>query len=34
MGIEGKQVQTKGRGNMFNKIIREKFPDLEKETAI
>jgi hypothetical protein len=31
MGIEeGKEVQSKGIGNIFNKIITEKFPNLEK----
>jgi hypothetical protein len=27
-------VQAKGIENIFNKIIAEKFPDLEKETVI
>jgi hypothetical protein len=31
MGIEeGEEVQTKGIGNIFNKIITENFPNLEK----
>jgi phosphatidate phosphatase PAH1 len=35
MGIEeGKEVQTKGICNIFNKIITEKFPNLEKTMPI
>jgi hypothetical protein len=35
MGIkEGEEVQTKGIDNLFNKIIAENFPDLEKERVI
>jgi hypothetical protein len=31
MGIEeGEEVQTKGIHNIFNKIIKENFPNLEK----
>jgi hypothetical protein len=31
MGIEeGEEVQTKGMHNIFNKIIMENFPNLEK----
>jgi hypothetical protein len=30
MGIEGEEVQVKGIHNMFNKIITENFPNLEK----
>jgi hypothetical protein len=31
MGIkEGEEVQTKGIHNIFNKIITEKFPNIEK----
>jgi hypothetical protein len=30
MGIEGKEVQAKGIENISNKIIAEKFPNLEK----
>jgi hypothetical protein len=31
MGIEeGEEVQTKGIGNIFNIIIKENFPNLEK----
>jgi hypothetical protein len=32
MGVEeGEEIQTKGIDNLFNKIIAEKFPKLEKE---
>jgi hypothetical protein len=32
MGVgEGEEIQTKGIGNIFNRIIAEKFPNLEKE---
>jgi hypothetical protein len=35
MGIEkGKEVQAKGLCNIFNKIIAENFPVLEKEMPI
>jgi hypothetical protein len=35
MGIEeGKQVQAKGMYNIFNKIITENFPNLEKSIPI
>jgi archaeosine-15-forming tRNA-guanine transglycosylase len=35
MGIEeGEQVQAKGMRNIFNKIITENFPNLEKDTPI
>jgi hypothetical protein len=35
MGIkEGEEVQAKGMGNMFNKIITENFPNLEKMMPI
>jgi hypothetical protein len=34
MGIEEEEVQTKDTGNIFNKIIAENFPNLEKETPI
>jgi hypothetical protein len=35
MGIEeGEAVQAKGIHNIFNKIITEKFPDLEKTMPI
>jgi hypothetical protein len=30
MGIEGEEVQAKGIHNIFNKIITENFPNLEK----
>jgi chromosome segregation ATPase len=30
MGIEGEEVQAKGMRNIFNKIITEIFPNLEK----
>jgi hypothetical protein len=34
MGIEqGEEVQTKGVNNIFNKIITENFPNLEKVLA-
>jgi chromosome segregation ATPase len=33
MGIkEGEEVQAKGMSNIFNKIITENFPNLEKDT--
>jgi hypothetical protein len=31
---EGKEVQAKGISNIFNKIITENFPDLEKAMLI
>jgi hypothetical protein len=32
MGVEeGREIQTKGIDNLFNRIIAEKFPNLEKE---
>jgi hypothetical protein len=35
MGIkEGEEVQAKGICNIFNKIIAENFPNLEKEMPI
>jgi hypothetical protein len=35
MGIkEGEEVQVKGMRNIFNKIIMEKFPNLEKDIPI
>jgi chromosome segregation ATPase len=35
MGIEeGEEVQTKGKSNIFNKIITENFPNLEKTMPI
>jgi hypothetical protein len=35
MGIEeGKEVQAKGMHNIFNKIITENFPNLEKSMPI
>jgi hypothetical protein len=35
MGIEeGEEVQTKGIHNIFNKIIKENFPNLEKVLPI
>jgi hypothetical protein len=34
MGIEGEEVQAKGISNIFNKIITEKFPNLEKVMPI
>jgi hypothetical protein len=35
MGIEeGKEVQAKGMHNIFNKIITENFPNLEKAMPI
>jgi hypothetical protein len=35
MGIEeGEKVQTKGMHNIFNKIVTEKFPNLEKTVPI
>jgi chromosome segregation ATPase len=35
MGMEeGEEIQTKGTDNLFNKIIPENFPNLEKEKSI
>jgi hypothetical protein len=34
MGIEGEEVQAKGIRNIFNKIITENFPNLEKAMPI
>jgi esterase/lipase len=34
MGIEREEVQTKGMHNIFNKIITENFPNLEKTMPI
>jgi hypothetical protein len=34
MGIEEEEVQGKGICNIFNKIITENFPNLEKATPI
>jgi hypothetical protein len=34
MGIEEEEVQTKGLCNIFNKIITENFPNLEKDLPI
>jgi hypothetical protein len=34
MGIEGEEVQAKGMCNIFNKIITENFPNLEKYIPI
>jgi chromosome segregation ATPase len=34
MGYEGEAVQTKGMCNIFNKIITENFPNLEKTMTI
>jgi esterase/lipase len=34
MGIEREEVQTKGIHNIFNKIITENFPNLEKTMPI
>jgi hypothetical protein len=31
---EGEEVQTKGIHNIFNKIIKENFPNLEKTMSI
>jgi hypothetical protein len=34
MGVEeGEEIQTKGIDNLFNRIIAENFPNLEKESA-
>jgi hypothetical protein len=34
MGIEEEEVQAKGMHNIFNKIITENFPNLEKSMPI
>jgi hypothetical protein len=34
MGIEGEEVQAKGICNIFNIVIRENFPNLDKEMPI
>jgi hypothetical protein len=34
MGIEGEEVQAKGMHNIFNKIITENFPNLQKTMPI
>jgi hypothetical protein len=34
MGIEEEEVQAKGIHNIFNKIIADNFPNLEKEMPI
>jgi hypothetical protein len=34
MSIEGEEVQPKGIENIFNKIIAQNFPNLEKEIVI
>jgi hypothetical protein len=34
MDVEGEEIQTKGIDNLFNRIIAENFPNLEKETVI
>jgi hypothetical protein len=35
MGIkEGEEIQAKGMGNIFNKIIMDNFPNLEKDIPI
>jgi hypothetical protein len=34
MDIEGKKVQAKSIGNIFNKILAENLPNLKKEMAI
>jgi hypothetical protein len=34
MGIEGEEVQEKGLHDIFNKIITENFPNLEKSMPI
>jgi hypothetical protein len=31
MSIEGQEVQAKDTGNIFNKVIVEKFPNIEKK---
>jgi hypothetical protein len=33
VGKDEKKVQAKGIGNIFNKVIAENFPNLEKEMA-
>jgi hypothetical protein len=34
MGIKEEELQVKGTGNIFNKIIAEYFPNLKKEMPI
>jgi hypothetical protein len=35
MGIEqGEEIQTKGTDNLFNKIIAQNFPSIEKERVV
>jgi hypothetical protein len=34
MGIEGEEVQAKGMHNIFNQMITENFPNLEKTMPI
>jgi hypothetical protein len=34
MGIEGEEIQTKGIDKLFNRIIAENFPNLQKERII
>jgi hypothetical protein len=34
MDIEGEEIQTKGIDNLFNKVIAENFPNLDKERNI
>jgi hypothetical protein len=33
LGIEGKERKTKGIDNLFNRIVAEHFPTLEKEST-
>jgi hypothetical protein len=33
MGVEGEEIETKCIKNLFNRIIAENFPNLEKEIA-
>jgi hypothetical protein len=34
MDIKGDRVQCKGIGNIFNKVLAENFPNLEREMSI
>jgi hypothetical protein len=34
IGIEGEDMQTKGLGDIFNQVVAENFPNLEKEMVI
>jgi hypothetical protein len=34
VGIEGEEIQTKGINNLFDRLIAENFPNLEKERVI